>query len=176
MGLRLGAPLCKPHTCQHCGAQFDQQATHGLSCHHSEGRHHQNSAINDILHRALTLALVPSRLEPSSLSRTDGKCPDGLTVVPWSKGKLLVWDATCPDTYAPSYTAIASKQAGAVAATAEERKKAMYTCLFSCRIFTPVAVETAGVFGPETSVFLRELSGRLRLSSGEEKSHAYLLQ
>ena len=39
-----------------------------------------------------------------------------------------------------------------------------------------MAVETAFVFGPETSVFLKELSGRLRLSSGEEKYHAYLLQ
>ncbi len=24
---------------------------------------------------------------------------------PWKCGKLLVWDATCPDTFAPSYTA-----------------------------------------------------------------------
>ena len=61
-----------------------------------------------------------------------------------------------------------------MAAIAEERKKAKYTCLSSYHIFTPVAVETAGVFGPETSVFLRELSGRLRRFSGEEKSHAYL--
>ena len=81
VGLCLGAPLCKPHTCQHCGTQFDQQATHGLSCRDSEGCHHQNSAINDILHRALTLALVPSCLEPSGLSHTDGKCPDGGTLV-----------------------------------------------------------------------------------------------
>ena len=75
VGLRLGAPLCKPHTCQHCGAQVDQLATHELSCHQSEGRHHRRSAINDILHRALTWAHVPSRLEPSGLSRTDGKRP-----------------------------------------------------------------------------------------------------
>ena len=82
---------------------------------------------------------------------TDGKRPDGVTVVPWSRGKLLVWDATCPDTYATSYTTIASQEAGVVAAIAEERKKAKYTCLSSYHIFTPVAVETAGVFGPETS-------------------------
>ena len=156
VGLRLGAPLCKPHTCQHCGAQVDELATHGLSCRHSEGRHHRHSAINDILHRALTSAHVPSRLEPSGLSRTDGKCPDGVTVVPWSRGKLLVWDATCPDTYAPSYTAIASQEAGAVAAIAEERKKVKYTCLSSYHIFTPVAVETAGVFAWPRDICLPE--------------------
>ena len=126
VGLRLGAQLCKPHTCQHCGAQVDQLATHGLSCRQSEGRHHQHSVINDILHRALIWAHVPSCLEPLGLSHTDGKRPDGVTVVPWSRGKLLVWDATCPDTYAPSYTAIASQEAGVVAAIAEERKKAKY--------------------------------------------------
>ena len=32
VGLRLGAPLCRPHTCQHCGAEVDSLATHGLSC------------------------------------------------------------------------------------------------------------------------------------------------
>ena len=63
-----------------------------------------------------------------------------------------------------------------MAAIAEERKKAKYTCLSSYHIFTPVVVETAGVFGPETSVFLRELIGHLRRFSGEEKSHACLLQ
>ena len=29
VGLRLGSPLCRPHTCYHCGAQVDSTATHG---------------------------------------------------------------------------------------------------------------------------------------------------
>ena len=38
-GLRLGSPLCRPHTqaCQHCGCDVDQFALHGLSCRWSEG-------------------------------------------------------------------------------------------------------------------------------------------
>ena len=44
--------------------------------------------------------------QPQGLSRSDGKCPDGLTLVPWQSGKPLVWDVTvvCPlkDSYIAS--------------------------------------------------------------------------
>ena len=43
--------------------------------------------------------------------------------MPWKCGKLLVWDATCPDTFAPSYVSQATTAAGEVAAQAEERNK-----------------------------------------------------
>ena len=65
VGLRLGSPLCRPHLCHHCGIAV---GLHGLSCKKSEGRHCCHSSINDILHRALSSAQVPSRLEPSGLS------------------------------------------------------------------------------------------------------------
>ena len=32
VGLRLGAPLCRVHTCQLCGGEVDELALHGLSC------------------------------------------------------------------------------------------------------------------------------------------------
>ena len=44
------------------------------------GRHSRYSAENDIIKRALTAAEIPARLEPSCLSRNDGKRPDGLTL------------------------------------------------------------------------------------------------
>ena len=37
VGLCLGAPLCHPHQCQHCGGEVDSLGTHGLSCWWSEG-------------------------------------------------------------------------------------------------------------------------------------------
>ena len=175
-GLRLGAPLCRPHTCHHCGEEVDSLATHGLSCRWSEGRHHRHAAVNDITHRALVAAKVPSRLEPSGLYRTDGKRPDGITVVPWKKGKLLIWDATCPDTFASSYSSSATREAGAVAALAEERKTAKYAHLNPTHAFTPVAIETSGVFGPQTMAFLKELGQRLAQASGDERSTTYLFQ
>ena len=77
--------------------------------------------MNDIIHRTLTSAEVPSRLEPSGLHRSDGKRPDGITMISWRNGKLLVWDATSRDTFAPSYVSRATSEAGAVAALAEDR-------------------------------------------------------
>ena len=45
MGLHLGSTLCRPHDCQHCGAEVDHLATHGLSCKNSEGCHYRHGAI-----------------------------------------------------------------------------------------------------------------------------------
>ena len=102
IGLRLGSSLCRPHSCQHCGIAVDRFGLHGLSCRKSGGCFYRHSSINDIIHRALSSAQVPSRLEPSGLARSDGKRPDGVTMVPWRYGKPLIWDATCPDTLAQS--------------------------------------------------------------------------
>ena len=176
VGLRLGSPLCRPHTCHHCGVQVDSTARHGLSCKWSEGRHQRHAAVNDIVHRAMSAAHLPSRLEPTGLSRSDGKRPDGVTLVPWKSGRLLVWDATCPDTFAPSHLPSATREAGAVAAQAERSKQEKYAALNQCHIFTPVAIETAGPFGPETFSFLRDLGCRLKQVTGETKSFSYLRQ
>ena len=84
-----------------------------------------------------------------------------MTTVPWKCGKLLVWDATCPDTF-PSYVSQATTAAGEVAAQAEERKCFKYSCLPVTHDFVPVAIETTGVMGPQTSLFLKELGRRVR--------------
>ena len=162
--------------CLHCGAEVNHLGTHGLSCVQSEGHHHRHAVINDIVHRALIAAHIPSRSEPSGIFRSDGKCPDGITVVPWKSGRLLVWDVTCPDTFAPSYLPSAASGVGAVTAAAEERKKRKYSHLDQCHLFVPVAIETTGVFGPETMEFLREMGRRLQLVSADHNSTTYLIQ
>ena len=100
--LRLGAPICAPHQCV-CG-ENDQYGVHGLSCRRSAGFHSRHSAVNYLIKRALAAATIPARLEPSCLSRNDGKRPDGLTLVPWSHGRCLVWDFTCPDGFQSTRT------------------------------------------------------------------------
>ena len=54
MGLCLGLQLCRPHTCQHCGAQVTEFTTHGLSCRKSAGRHFRHAALNDIINQLHT--------------------------------------------------------------------------------------------------------------------------
>ena len=56
--------------------------------------------------------------------------------------------------------------AGEVAAQAEERKCSKYSCLLVTHDFVPVAIETTGVMGPQTSLFLKELGRRVRGQTG----------
>ena len=67
-------------------------------------------------------------------------------MVPWKTRKLLIWDTTCsPDTFVPSHCSSTTREAGAVATLAEERKMRRevhqwsqpHTCLYP----GPVAVE-----------------------------------
>jgi len=71
---------------------------HDMSCRRSSGRQSRHHAVNAILARTLRSVDVPAMLEPPDLIRGDGKRPDGMTIVPWSGGRTMVWDFTCPDT------------------------------------------------------------------------------
>jgi hypothetical protein len=95
---------------------------HGLSCRKSSGHHLRHSALNDLVKTALATAEVSSRVEPSSLSRSDGKRPDGITMMPWKQGQCLVWDVTCPEMWDLSHLNQAVTRPGVVATAAVARK------------------------------------------------------
>ena len=69
-----------------------------------------------------------------------------------------------------SYVEDAARGPGIVAAAAESRKKTEYS---NPHVFTPVAIETSGVFGP---AFIKELGRRLGQVTGDERSHQHLVQ
>jgi len=100
---------------------------------------------------------VPAVKEPAGLSRSDGKRPDGLTLVPWQAGRSLTWDVTVVDTLASSYSAISTTSSGAVAEAAANRKTAKYTSVANTHIFVPIAVETLGPVCSEAESFLTDL-------------------
>ena len=128
-----------------------------------------------IILRALKSANLPARLEPTSLGNCDNKRPDGVTLVPWSAGRYLVWDFTCVDTYAPSYIPKTSLEVGAAATMAEDRKRSKYSYLGQGYSFSPVAIETSGVFGRSTTLFLKDLGRRLRESTHDMFSYCFLI-
>ena len=89
---------------------------------------------------------------------------------------MLVWDATCPDTLAPSHITLAARECDAVAADAEHRKRLKYTHLERSHYFVPVAIETIGAHGPEAKLFFRELARRVASVNNEPLSHQFLVQ
>ena len=173
VGLRLGAPLCRPHQCASCGAEVCELGTHGLSCRFSKGRHSRHAAVIDIIKISLEAAKVPCHLEPTGLYMSDGKRPDEATIVPWKGGKVLVWDATCPDTL---HASLAVRETGAVAADAEHRKRQKYAHMEGSHIFTPAAVETLGVFGSDARALFRDIAHRITATTQDPLAHQYLIQ
>ena len=61
---------------------------------------------------------------------------------------MLVWDAMCPVTFAPSYKARVTSGAGTVAKQAEDLKKAKYSGIQPPLRY--MTVETWVVLGPES--------------------------
>ena len=83
-----------------------------------------------------------------------------------------MWDAH-------SYSRVASLEAGAVADQTERRKSDKYSNMDpNMYLFTPVVIETSGVFRKQTLSFLKDLACHvcMRLVSGEVQSFPYLLQ
>src|SRR6218665_1652348 len=160
VGLRLGANICEPRTCA-CSAFVSARGEHGLSCSLGFGRVARHGVINDLIHRALIKAGFPAVKEPQGLLRSDGKRPDGITLIPWKAGRSLVWDATIVDTLAPSYLRASATRAGAAAGIAEVRKIQKYSALLDTHIFVPVAIETLGPINDKGLEFIADLGRHL---------------
>jgi len=77
-----GRTFCVPHQC-HCGSQIDTRRLHSFVCKRAPSRSAKHHALNDLVARSFASAGVPVTKEPAGLFRTDGKRPDGDTLVPW---------------------------------------------------------------------------------------------
>ena len=175
VGLRLGVNICAAHECI-CGAKVDCQGTHDLACRFSAGRHSRHSMLNDIICRSLQRAQIPAVKEPNGLCRSDGKRPDGVTMIPWSRGRCMAWDVTVVDTLAPSHVTDSSSSAGSAAVKAEGIKTAKYASLAQTHVFIPLALETMGAWGQQCTDFVTDLGRRLTAVSGEKREPSFLRQ
>ena len=107
--------------------------------------------------------------------RSDGKRPNGLTLVPWKGDKPLAWDVTARPFVLwlihDSYVAATAREAGATAERAAELKIAKYSGLEDrpkC-IFQPIAVKSLGPLNETACHFLKDLGRRISAQSGDER-------
>jgi len=173
VGLRLGLALCTPHRCQ-CGDLVASEGHHGFVCRRASRRSLRHHAINAIIWRALLKADVPSTKEPAGLFRSDGKRPDGATLIPWMGGKYLAWDATVVHTCAASYIGGGSVVPASVQAA--NRKILKYQGLPTSHLFQPVAIETLGPFNPSALEFISELGRRMSFVGDDRGETSFLFQ
>ena len=110
------------------------------------------------------------------MARSDGKRPDGLTLVPWSQGKPLTWDVTVICSSADSYIGASERNAGAAAELAAARKNDKYSGLTTSHIVEPIAIETLGPFNSSALVLLGELGHRISANSNDLRESSYLFQ
>ena len=89
---------------------------------------------------------------------------------------MLMWDATCVNTFADTHLLDCASAAGAAARAAEERKRQHYAELAQRYDFTPLAVETSGVLGPSFNCLIQDIGGRISRRSGESREMAWLRQ
>ena len=176
VGVRLGTSLCEPHVCHHCRGTVDARGLHGLVCKGGSGKHQRHNMINDVVWRALGRAKIPSYKEPLGLPREDGKRPDDVTMIPWSRGRCLAWDVTVPDTFALSHLPHTSIEAGKAAERAAASKTIKYSTITSTHAFVAVALETGGAWCKEGLDFISELGRRITSATHDPMETTYLFQ
>ena len=85
---------------------------------------------------------------------------DGATLISWSRGKPLAWYVSVPDTYAASYIHAKAISAGAAVEKSATNKTTKYSNLSATRLFTPIALDTNGVWCSKSAQFIVELGKR----------------
>ena len=175
VSIPLGLPIVQPHVCI-CGDKVDKYGLHGLSCSKAKGTNSRHASFNDLLQRGLRSAEIPAIREPQGCSRPDGKKPDGMSLVPWTRGRSLLWDYTCVDTFAQSYLNSTSKHIGSAAEKAERKKIDHYNQLANQFIFIPVASETSGIIGKLGLKLIKKIGSKITEVTNEKRSTSYLIQ
>ena len=136
----------------------------------------RNSTMNALIQRELRIIDVHTSLEPNNLIPTSQLRPDGMSTIPWKCGKPIVWDYTCVHPLATSHLATTHGDPGKSAALAEEKKRTKYKLFENQYIFTPIAVETLGGYGPSASSFFTSVGKMQRDKFGWHDAPIFLHQ
>ena len=132
--------------------------------------------VNEVVSKAFRRAGIPVVKEPLGLILGSFLRPDGATIIPWSGGRCLAWDVTCPDTVASSYVASCATTPSAAAENAAALKSQKYSQLSTTHVFKPLVFETLGPLSQETSPVLNILGGRIIAQTGDPRERMFLHQ
>ena len=146
------------------------------SCRFSIGRLPRHTALSDVIRCSLQSTGMPALLEHAGLDGGDGNRPDGITLLPYARGKSLIWDATCIDTFSPSNMIRSAILARADTNEAESRKLSKYASPTNRFDLQPIAVETSRVFVESTLVYLCNLESRIASAMGNVREPTWLIQ
>ena len=135
-----------------------------------KSRYSRHRQASDIIKHALVSADYPSCLEPNGLCASTAKRPGGMTLLPFIRGKPLVWDFTCSHRLAATYASVAIQEDAKVA---EARKYMTYEELSRNYIVQSLAIETLGGVGPDSLSFVSELGKRITGVSGSSLETSY---
>jgi hypothetical protein len=167
------ASWCSSRTASRMRLRFsgDGRRTSWSVCRHGSGRFSRHNQINC---RAFVSSGTLATREPHSLCTNNGKRPDGVTQVPWKRGRCLAWYATCPDTYALSHVQSSSIQAGSAASATELRKALKYSGIIAGVDFIPFVIETSGVWGQQALSLVKDIG--LQIVAHEPRSTNFMRQ
>ena len=170
-GLRLGAPIVHPHVCV-CGKTV---TVDGLVASVPDATHVTTKS-TDVICRAFIKSVTLATREPHSLCTGSGKRPDGVTQIPWSRGRCSAWDTTCPNTFVESHVQASSTRAGLAAEAAEASNARKYADITTAVDFIPVAIETSGTWGEQGFDLIRKIGRRIAELTYEPRATSFLRQ
>ena len=99
-----------------------------------------------------------------------------MTMFHFSRGKCLIWNSTCVNSFNPSALALTATEPGSASRSVEVRKSHKYEGLCDRYIFQAMAIETSCVFGRDTNAFISRLAHLTTSISGERREAECLRQ
>ena len=124
--------------------------------------------MNETICRTLVSGDAPTVLEPVGVC-CDDKRPDGMSLIPWSRGWPLLWDFISSDTLAPSNLSTFASGASRLANSAEPAKIRKYSSLTPSFYFSPLCVETLGAWGLCARSLVRQIGSWVMEQSGDNE-------
>ena len=162
--LRLGLPVCEEFQCI-CGEKIDTFGHHCFVCNRNNGKILRHTMVNECVSRTLTSAGLPNKLEPRNISDCEHLRPDGVTLIPYKRGKSLAWDVSCPHPLCASHVKN-NTNCGKLSTQCEELKSKKYSCLEEKYNFCPIIIDTIGAYGCKTEAIITEIGRLLKKKTG----------